>query len=72
LTEACSRRICSIAHRHARTVSFALGAATCSSCSTNERTGQAGSEHTQRRFRQRIRTGRPIAGASTSRTSTRP
>jgi len=64
--------ICSIDHRHARVVSFALGAAIRSSCSTNEPTGKPGSGHTQRRFRQMIRTGRPIAGASTSLTSTRP
>jgi len=39
LTEACSPRICSITHRHARVVSVALGAAIRSSCSTNEPTG---------------------------------
>ena len=41
LTEACSRRICSIAHRHARAVSTTLGVAICSSCSTNDPTLQA-------------------------------
>lgn len=72
LTEACSRRICSIAHRQARVVSLARGAATRSSCSTNVVTGQAGSRQIQRRLRQQIRTGRPIAGASTRCTSRRP
>jgi hypothetical protein len=35
-------------------------------------TGQVGSGQIQRRLRQQIRTGRPIAGASTRRTSSRP
>ena len=72
LTEACSRRSWSIAHRQARVVSLARGAATRSSCSMNVVTGQVGSGQIQRRLRQQIRTGRPIAGASTRRTSSRP
>ena len=71
-TEACSRRICSIAHRHARVVSDERGAAMPSSCSTNVATGHPGSGQTHRRLRQMIRTGRPIAGASTNATATRP
>ena len=49
LTEACSRRSCSIAHRQALVVSVARGAATRSSCPTNVVTGQAGLEQIQRR-----------------------
>jgi hypothetical protein len=42
LTEACSRRICSMAHRHALTVSLALGVAIRSSRSMNDPGGHAG------------------------------
>ena len=72
LTDACSRRICSIAHHAARVVSFDRGAATDSSCSRNVTTGQPGSRQRQRRLRQSSLTGRPIAGASTSGTGARP
>ena len=72
LTDACSRRICWTAHQAARVVSFDRGAATRSSCSTNDPTGHPGSGHTQRRLRHTIRTGHPKAGASTKATSTRP
>jgi len=39
LTEACSRRICSITHRHARVVSVAVGAAIRSCRQVDERIG---------------------------------
>ena len=51
---------------------LARGMATCSSCSVNTFTGQAGSTHSQVRFRHRSSTGRPNDGASTSRTVRRP
>jgi len=51
---------------------LARGLATCSSCSVNTFTGQAGSTHSQVRFRHRSSTGRAKDGASTSRTVRRP
>ena len=61
-----------MAHQHARTVNKPRGRQTRSSCSVNDRPGQAGSRHRQVRFRHTTRTGRPKQGASTSTTVRRP
>ena len=63
--EACSRRSCSITHRHARVVNNARGRATSSSCSVNTRVAHAGSTHRHVRLRHRSRVGRAKHGMST-------
>ena len=70
--EACSRRTCSITHRHARMVNNPRGRATCSSCSVNTRVGQAGSRHRHVRLRHRSKVGLPKQGMSTSVVVRRP
>ena len=70
--EACSRRTCSITHRHARVVNSPRGRAICSSCSVNTLVGHAGSRHRHVRLRHRSRVGRAKHGMSTSVVVRRP